>query len=951
MIPALADSRTYVALDLETTGVVPGEDDIIEVAALRFRGGGVLESFSSLIRPSKAIPYHVQKLTGLSNEDVRAAPPMEAVVQRLLDFVGDDPAVGHNIAFDLAFLQRWGVGLANPVVDTWPLARVVLPAAASHSLTGLAGQLGLPQSVAHRALADAELASHLFLRLLAEGTRLHRTLLEAIVDMARRSQWALAPVFEDMLAVAVREGFQRQERPLSLDGLEEELAALTGPLAGDELHPRDAEEPLDAERLEALLSPGSPLAAMLGVYEHRPQQQAMLREVARAFNEGSHLMAEAGTGTGKSLAYLLPSLFYALQNGRRVVISSHTINLQEQLWKRDIPALVEALDLGVKTALLKGRGNYVCLRRLKGLRLHPALHPEAATLVARTLVWLSQLGTQGGVSTGDRAEMSVLAREELEWWGHISSDSQDCSQSSCNGHVPCFFFRARAKASQAHLVVVNHALLLSDAFVSSAVLPDYDHLIVDEAHRLEEVATDALSFRASESEVDEAVGRLVESLRHVQRHLALLALEEAEAESAAKLIKEAIERLTPVDAAARKLYQELRGLWADQQPAYQRGEDRLRLTPALRRGAAWTRVEMGLADAGAAYAAARQPLDRLLGTVEGSQQPLVLELRHAHTVLHRLWTGIGLTLVESRNFVAWLERRQPRRGSGQSRPGGAGQDVLSLHLAPVHVGELLRRGLFDRLETVVLTSATLQTQGSFAYLRERLGLEDFDEAAFGSPFDYPRAVLVYVPRDLPEPNQPGYQPAVASTLVQLFRATQGRGLALFTSWSQLNETYRLIAPALEEAGVQVMAQGLGGSRHQLLERFRHEEAAVLLGTASFWEGIDVPGEALSCLVIVRLPFDVPTDPVYAARSEQFDRPFEEFGVPRAILRFRQGFGRLIRRHTDRGMLVVLDSRLVSKSYGAAFRASLPPCQWQIGPARALPQAAGRWLERGAAHQQ
>ena len=499
-------------------------------------------------------------------------------------------------------------------------------------------------------------------------------------------------------------------------------------------------------------------------------------------------------------------------------------------------------------------------------------------------------------------------------------------------------------------MVINHALLLSDLASESRVLPEYRYLIIDEAHHLEGVATDQFGIAVSRQNlygfltgishpVGDTPGGILSQIPGAFR-------QEGVAQRTRDAVAGLIERGEgEVDGALQRLYAFFNALSAfvdDQMEgrAASQYDQTIHLTPGQRAQPDWSTVEVGWAELSAALQRVLKTLEALIKPLEErakedddpERDELLQELKATAQSGTEMWLGLERIVTSAEaSEVYWL--------TVASRDG-----EITLQSAPLHVGPLLRERLFDEKDCVVLTSATLQTENSFHYIKDRLGLEDPIELALDSPFDFQSAVLLYVPKDIPEPSQPYYQKNVEQAIIDLCRATEGRTMVLFTSNSQLHNTYRAVQRPLEDDGIVVYGQGMDGSRRQILENFRNTDRSVLLGTRSFWEGVDIVGEALSCLVITKLPFSVPTDPVFSARAETFDNPFNEFYLPEAILRFRQGFGRLIRSTDDYGLVVVLDKRLLTKSYGKTILRSLPGCTARQGPISVLPDLARRWLD-------
>jgi DNA polymerase-3 subunit epsilon/ATP-dependent DNA helicase DinG len=650
---------------------------------------------------------------------------------------------------------------------------------------------------------------------------------------------------------------------------------------------------------------------------------------------------EAGTGIGKSLAYLLPAARYALRNNARVVISTNTINLQAQTMGQDIPSVQRLLSDGagqdeLRAAQLKGRRNYLCLLRWANLRHASTLSEDEAKLLVRLLLWLPH------TDIGDRGELRLSPGEEAVW-NRLSAQQESCLAAPCAfvKDGSCFLLRARRRAEAAHVLVVNHALLLSDLAVGGGVIPEYQHLIVDEAQHLESEATTQFGFYAGEEDlaglldrVSSRGGGLLNSLRNAARGLAAQLATTHELLELASQADDAVERAR---ALLPDFFLRLAGFLRQQLQGVSDYDDRLLLTRAMRVQPDWADVEIAWENVSAG-------LGRVLSALEplytGLQQPDATSLLDHEALLaetaelvqagQTLRQGIGsIVLRDDANTVCWLT---------QQRAGDVG-----LSSAPLRVADILEERLFSRKDATVLTSATLTAEDRFDYIRETLGLPEARELQLGSPFDYAQSTIVLVPQDMPEPNHAGYMAALQQALIGLARESRGRALALFTSHSGLRAANSGIKKALEEEQILVLGHNIDGSPRQLLQALREHPQTVVLGTASFWEGVDVVGEALSLLVMARLPFSVPSDPIFQARSELFDDPFNQYAVPQAVLRFKQGFGRLIRRKTDRGVMVVLDGRINSKSYGQAFLSSLPACTIHRVRLTQMPGLVARWL--------
>jgi DNA polymerase-3 subunit epsilon/ATP-dependent DNA helicase DinG len=700
--------------------------------------------------------------------------------------------------------------------------------------------------------------------------------------------------------------------------------------------------PLDPDEIARRLAPDADIAHALEGYEPRREQVHMAQLVAETLNTGGQLLLEAGTGTGKSLAYLLPAALRAVRASRRVIVSTATTTLQDQLFEQDLPLVQAGLrgEQALRVTVLKGRANYLCLRRWQML-LHAAdLTPADRMLLIKTLFWLPH------TSSGDRAELHLSPAEE-ESWGRLNAVAEACTPLRCAYHRigVCFLARARRAAEESHVVIANHALLLSDLASRSRVLPDYDVLIVDEAHHLEDEATHQLGWRMGERELlnrlerlwspgQGGTGALAEALALIGSANGLRVPAELR-----PVVEQGGQAALELGSAIRRFFEGLTRLMEDPELVGASGDEtQLRVTAAVRAGSRWQELEHMWAEATErqmhverAIVEVTAELESLPGMLEAARDlgaELGGHLEYWRDVRRRLQ---GCVHTPGHSVVYWV--------SGGSRFRSAW-----LNAAPLEVASLLRDRLFAAPEATVLVSATLAIGGSFDYVKQRLGLEDARAEALGSPFDYARAALLYVPNDLPDPTQAGYQATMERAILEVVTRLNGRTLVLFTSRVHLRTTYQALREPLAAQRITLLAQGIDeSSRTRLLDAFRRGSRVVLFGTNAFWEGIDVVGEALSCVMVTRLPFAVPTDPIYAARAEQFDDPFSQYAVPQAVLRLKQGFGRLIRSHADRGAVVVLDRRLVTRFYGQVFVRSLPPCSVKQGPAARVGLEAEDWL--------
>jgi ATP-dependent DNA helicase DinG len=687
--------------------------------------------------------------------------------------------------------------------------------------------------------------------------------------------------------------------------------------------------------VRATFSPGGALARAVPDFEARSGQIEMAAAVARVLERGGVLLAEAGTGTGKTLAYLVP----AILKRERVLISTGTKNLQEQIFFKDIPALREALRVPFTATYMKGRANYVCLHKLDQLSegTGPSSHDVFLPIIRQ---WSAR------TETGDRAELETLP-EDLAFWHEVSATAETCLGTECPRYDDCFITKMRQRAAASDVVVVNHHLLCADAAVRQSaygeVIPAYNRAILDEAHQLEDVATQYFGYSVS-------TYRLEQLARDVERSLLMMAGDERKRRDEATRI---VDRLRD---CARTFFNEL--AFAHRGDARVRNEERVRAT----------------VDSLAQTAEAAADLTGALDIIESALVRLKPAAVKNHSDVGSGFSRIGSNPPEGgRHKRAGDVAVQP--GSGRVRPGGGGRphrdtkddavpesidEIVAtlarrsrelrddlrfllragdnefvyfvelrgrgvfLRASPIDVSTIVRELLLDRLQTTVLTSATLAVEGTFDYIRDRLGIRHADEVRLPSEFDFTRQAILYLPRRMPDPRSENFASAAGREVIEILKRTQGRAFVLFTSYATMRAVQAMAEMALS---YPVLAQG-SAPRSHLLKQFRTTPHAVLFATSSFWQGVDVVGEALSCVIVDKLPFASPSDPVTAARIDLIRTrggdAFNEYQVPLAILTLQQGLGRLIRHRQDRGVLAVLDPRLQTKGYGRRFVASLPP---------------------------
>lgn len=724
---------------------------------------------------------------------------------------------------------------------------------------------------------------------------------------------------------------------------------------------------LDANALAAEISPGGSVAQSLPDFESRPQQVEMLRAVADAFNKDGVTVIEAPTGIGKTMAYLLPAAEWARRNRERVVVSTRTINLQEQIMQKDFPVVADEGESAVKAVLVKGRGNYLCWRKLRRALSEASLFDDdgAKSQLAKLAEWAES------TEDGSRSELPFVPDRDI--WSSVCSEADTCRLSACPDAKCCFVGRARREVAKADLLVVNHHMLFSDLaikretgdFTSLAVLPAYKRVIFDEAHSVEDSATEYFGAEVTRNGTVALLGRFVSLGRGRDRGLLPFLRTRLEREARRDVQAEATQLVDllnnecmPSLAVARdalaSVFDAIRDWTAGR--CGQVGRDvkwRLRAEeladPELRqihRDLVLPACEEAATFVGHALVAVER-LKAINKPDDEGDSPFTTELLQLQGYTDRL-RRLSNTLAEitsdtlEPNTVRWIEIDSDNAS------------IVRIVRCPLDIGVPMAEWVYPNLRTALLTSATLTVQQKFEYLNRRIGLDRLtdqrlEELRLDSPFNFEQQALLCIPEDMPAPDSSDFLNEVVEHTKRILRVTHGRAFVLFTSFHALNYTYEKLAPWLQKAGITSLKQGNMGRTH-LLERFRSDVDSVLFGTDSFWEGVDVAGQALQCVILTRLPFRVPSEPVLQARAEAIEeaggRAFIEYTVPQAVIKFRQGFGRLIRRKTDHGAIVILDSRVATKFYGKMFLQSLPGVRTVRGPSEGVYRALAAHLAEG-----
>jgi ATP-dependent DNA helicase DinG len=688
---------------------------------------------------------------------------------------------------------------------------------------------------------------------------------------------------------------------------------------------------LNEEALASGLMPGGALEQHFPGYEDRPCQVNMLKFICRGFNEGNIVIAEAGTGVGKSLAYLIPAFEWAKKNKERIVISTATINLQQQLTEKDIPLVKHVFKYKESVVLVKGRGNYICLKRLEEALEEMSLFEEENAEIQAIKNWAQTS------KTGSKSDLSFLPQDEV--WRRVCSEADICHGLRCKNRSRCFILKARKEASMANILVVNHHLLFSDlairlqgiGFDKTAVLPPFHRIIFDEAHNIESCATSYFSDYFSRFTILRYLNRLFQKKKGRRFGLVL------------KLKKYVPESLKEQHKRLPEIIENIKGV-AEQLNVH----------------------ALSYMDEANHLLLDKREMDNFLKDFKNRFSELITEIMQLNKVLQNLFNlmtdedldpvfecqlvlnrlkGIAETAnqfiryIEDEEKIFWLEKIKT----------GRGEYFCRFIISPMDISPLMQEAVFKPYPTVVFTSATLTVTESFSYWKSRVGLyNEAREAVFPSPFNYNKNVLIGVPLDAPEPTEPVFSTYIADFIREVLEVSEGRALVLFTSYVLLREVYDSVQDHFIQLGYPVYRQG-EDDRARLLNKFKSQTASILFATDSFWEGVDTPGEALEVLILCRLPFKVPTNPILKARTENIRKkggnPFLQLSLPDAIMKLKQGFGRLIRRVDDKGVVLILDSRIVKKSYGRFFFDSLPDAKRKISEKRFLLEEVENFLVR------
>ena len=938
-LAARAETRSFglieddvVVLDTETTGLSHRENELIEIAAARLRGREIVDRFDTFVKPSGLIPAEITELTSITNADVAHAPSAEGAVAALAEFVGGAPVIAHNAAFDRGFIEAVSGGseVSDIWIDSLALSRIALPRLSSHKLASMAELFGCA-SVSHRANADVEALCGVWRILLCGLDDLPLGLMRRLADMHPDVPWSYRPIFSFLAG-------SHPEAVFSLVSARHDILAADSSSAAGSSARIDADElpglnlP-SREEVEACFEPDGLVNRMYPGYEPRMEQVQMAAEVRDALATSSHRVIEAGTGVGKSIAYLVPFAQAAKRNNITVGIATKSNNLADQLMYHELPRLAREIEGGLTYCALKGYDHYPCLRKLERLARASEVHTTrdpADTLTAIAVIYAYACQSPAGDLDGLGIRWRSVRKADL------TTSSRECARRLCPFYPDkCMVHGSRRRAARADVVVTNHSLLFRNVAADGKILPPIRHWVVDEAHSIEGEARRqwAVTVSADESRsiFERLGGARIGSLGRITRDLA--------ASDAATLFMGLTAKATSstqrASLAMADLFDAVRDLARSARSDSGYDTANMWIGREVRESAAWGVFAEVANTAIDALDEASKNLASLVETVAEEKPELVADVADGQRRLKELHDGLKL-VVEGTNdrYVYSCQVNRRIKAGGES-----------LSAERLDIGEALADNWLPEMHTAIFASATMTVSGSFDHFThavglDRLGRESFQTLHLDSSYDFERNMAVVVAGDIPDPrNRAAYLDALENLLVDVHVAMGGSTLTLFTNRRDMEELFDRVSPRLSKGGLALDCQKKNTSAKILRDRFLSDETSSLFALKAFWEGFDAAGDTLRCVVIPKLPFSSPTDPLSCERGVREDRAWARYSLPEAVLEVKQAAGRLIRTSTDAGVLVLADSRLVTKGYGKKFLSSLPAAYQRIESSQ-----VGRYLE-------
>ena len=877
-----------IAVDIETTGLNTDTDNIIEIAAIKFLNGEYVDKYVSYVNPMRKITEEITALTGITDNDVIFSPTISQIVEEVNQFIGNSPVVGHNLKFDLSILNREKIAINNDYIDTYDIAYNVVVADINLSLSSLADYLNVQFDELHRAEGDAYLSFQVFQSLIPYIQEVSPKDISLYAFLASKIDKQSSTIWELLSNNSAIDDFNTESYISNLNKFSQSNYE---PIDNSEL--RDFLSKFTCEEFtKHMFSKNGPIANTIKDYHQRVSQLEMSLKIGNTFESSNEIMIEAGTGTGKTLAYLIPALWHAVTNDKKVAISTNTITLQDQLINKEIPALINSLksEIGEPSYAnfahpQKGKNNYVCISRFIDILNSSNLTTDQYRLYSKVGVWLQK------TLTGDKNEIHIPGWQNSNW-EKISVGTRH----SCNTRgITCFYDHSRKIANISTLLIVNHSLLLADLRSGNNILPEYHFLIIDEAHNLEQEVINQFGFEASRN-------RILDQLRYYQNSI---------------FIRNRIEQTDKAE--------ELRNLL--QSHNFNISEFFIKIDELFEKEVTQKNIQNLIVNEqiGSAkiftsllpiWNESLQSFKKILNLNESISELQTDEFNDFILDLDVLYESIQELLINRNDSsVYWINKRNRF----------ASNEDISLKLAPLNTAEILENYLYANEIGTLLTSATLSVNGSLDYASSQYGIDNPNSSVITSPFDYKNMVLLGLIQDIPDPRNELYQQKLDSSLIDICSSTKGGTLILHTSYYSLRISRNTLKNTLGEKGYIIKAQGIDGNINQILSSVENHENFIIMGTNTLWEGIDIPESKLKSVIITRLPFGVPGDPINTAKSAKLNNPFRELALPQAIIRFRQGFGRLIRNEKGKGSVFILDSRIINQQYGSLFINSIPEC--------------------------
>lgn len=843
---------SFVAVDLETTGLDYKLETIIEVGLILFEDGQIKEKFTKTVNPRKTVSDHVLMLTGIKQETLNSSSCLETIIPDIIKFIGDKPIVGHNVGFDINFLEK-SFPVKNITYDTFNLSRIYLPFVSRHSLSSIVEYFNIPYENAHRASYDAEMAGKILLKIFDLMTNLNPELLKKQLDVMD-GKYNESELIKKALNISLHKGLNRKPYPFDI------------PVNFREKRGKDKEknhstikEYFDNKNLE-----------------ERNSQLMMAELVQSTMINGEFLLVESSAGTGKSLAYLVPSILMCKEEKQTIYISSYTKNLQQQLFNHDIPFAEKITGCGINTVLQKGRSNYLCLQKIKEI-------PKDLDPVSLCALFLWSFLTR----TGDLSEISYVFREINK--GLVSMD-ESCKRELCPYYRDCFFYNMKKRLKDADLILVNHALFFTGKL-------NVSNVIFDEAHELERAATSGFSISISFGEIQAVLSNISKNLKR------------------RKILDEIKNTIDKAKASFEKIADKVLSVNQYREGLY-RGEDV------------------------SALGSLQENLEKILSLLSSVELKDQTEKEKLKEIIKKMRIIIEQEEEDKVFYYRILHRRR--------------LSSIELIAAPLDLAPYLEEFLYPNLDSFVMTSATLTVGESFDFIKNILGLnslgERLREVSLPETYQFREQALTIIPAYISDPGDKSFIEQVSQFIIDIIIPQEKGTLVLFMSYKHMKAVYQQVFGAFESLGRELLIQGFGKSRKKLLTLFKEKPTSVLFGTGSFWQGIDVPGKSLEIVVVEKLPFPNPSEPLVGAKTAYFERKglggFNHYVLPLSVLRLKQGFGRLIRSTKDMGAVFILDTRVLNKFYGSVFLESLPT---EISVARTSLEAQNAlkaWFEEG-----